>query len=84
MFPKAHIKILNWLGSDHRPLILCTEDRTWKGKNIFRYDNIWKLNPEVMEVIKKTWNPECEAMPPNQFSEALNKCRNSLARWKST
>lgn len=55
IFPKAHVKVLNWMGSDHRPLLLCTEDQKWRGHKLFRYDNRWRFRPEVKEVIQKTW-----------------------------
>lgn len=54
MFQQAHVKVLNWLGSDHKPLVLYTEDRKWKGKKLFKYDNRWRFNPEAREEIQKT------------------------------
>lgn len=84
MFPKSHVKVLNWLGSDHLPLVLYTEDQKWRANKLFRYDNRWRFKSEAKEVIQKTWNQECESLPPDRFNEALKNCRNSLARWKST
>lgn len=34
-------------------------------------------------VLQNTWNQSCNWLPPQQFQEALKRCRNSLSRWKS-
>lgn len=81
-FPKAHVKMLSWIGSDHRPLLLNTEDNKWKGKKYFRYDNRWKYFPEIKNIIEQAWKSQCAHLSPFKFSEALARCRDALAKWK--
>ncbi|KAG7586565.1 Ribonuclease H domain [Arabidopsis thaliana x Arabidopsis arenosa] len=83
IFPKAMVQLLEWIGSDHKPLLLHTEDNKWKGMKLFRYDNRWRHNQEVQKTIQNTWSQQCSQLPPQQFHEALKRCRNSLSSWKS-
>ncbi|CAE6215989.1 unnamed protein product [Arabidopsis arenosa] len=83
-FPRAFAQLLEWIGSDHRPLLLHTENSKWRGKKLFRYDNRWRLFPEAHSALQDTWNQKCSMLPPTQFNEALKRCRHSLACWKST
>ncbi|CAL9242262.1 unnamed protein product, partial [Arabidopsis halleri] len=83
LYPTAMVQLLDWCGSDHRPLLLQTEDRKWKGKRLFRYDNRWRYNAEVHQVIQDTWQGKCSHLPPHEFNEALKRCQNGLVRWKS-
>ncbi|KAF8080915.1 hypothetical protein N665_0914s0003 [Sinapis alba] len=82
LFPKAWAQLLGWIGSDHRPLLLYTEDKKWKGKKLFRYDNRWRSNEEVKAVVRTTWQERCVQLSPYQFKEALKRCRHSLSKWK--
>lgn len=83
MFPRAYVKLLDWIGSDHKPLLLNTGDRKWKGTKLFRYDNRWRFNKEVKKEIQLTWETKCQSLPGSRFHIALKRCRSSLARWKS-
>lgn len=42
--PKAMAQLLDWVGSDHRPLLLQTNNNKWRGMKLFRYDNRWRYN----------------------------------------
>ncbi|CAE6123705.1 unnamed protein product [Arabidopsis arenosa] len=83
LFPKAYAQLLKWCGSDHRPLLINTVDRKWRGGKQFRYDNRWRLNPEVKQVISQAWVQRCSHLPPQSFNEALKRCRDSLSQWKA-
>lgn len=83
MYPTAHVKLLPWIGSDHRPLLVCTEDIKVNKHSLFRYDNRWRFNPEVKRVIKDVWATECTNIPPKDFHRIIEKCRRALSRWKS-
>ncbi|KAG7635974.1 Endonuclease/exonuclease/phosphatase [Arabidopsis thaliana x Arabidopsis arenosa] len=82
-YPKAFAHLLEWVGSDHRPLLLQTEDNKWRGKKLFRYDNRWRFQKDVHLAIQNTWAQNCCQLPPHQFHEALKRCKNSLSTWKS-
>ncbi|KAG7563755.1 Endonuclease/exonuclease/phosphatase superfamily [Arabidopsis suecica] len=83
LYPKAMVQLLDWCGSDHRPLLLQTEERKWRGKKLFRYDNRWRHDTEVHQVVQNIWKSECSHLLPHQFNEALKRCRNGLSQWKS-
>ncbi|CAE6073922.1 unnamed protein product [Arabidopsis arenosa] len=83
LFPKAFAQLLKWCGSDHRPLLIDTADRKWRGAKQFRYDNRWRLNPEVKQIISQGWIQRCSHLPPQRFNEALKRCRDSLSQWKT-
>ncbi|CAL9233692.1 unnamed protein product [Arabidopsis halleri] len=34
-FPKAMVQLLDWVGSDHKPLLLHIDDNKWKGMGLF-------------------------------------------------
>lgn len=82
MYPNAHVKLLPWIGSDHRPLLICTEGIKRHRKGMFRYDNRWRLEPQVKRIIQEVWRSECQFIPPQNFSKVLEKCRGALSKWK--
>ncbi|KAG7599644.1 hypothetical protein ISN44_As06g038180 [Arabidopsis suecica] len=82
-YPKEIVQLLDWCGSDHRPLLLQTDNKKGKGKRLFRYDNRWRHNAEVHQVIQNTWQKSCHHLSPQDFNEALKRCRNGLSQWKS-
>ncbi|KAG7594038.1 Zinc knuckle CX2CX4HX4C [Arabidopsis thaliana x Arabidopsis arenosa] len=82
-FPKALVQLLDWIGSDHRPLLLQTENNKWKGTKQFRYDNRWRFKQDLHMALQKSWDQDCSHLPPQRFCEALKRCRNNLSRWKS-
>ncbi|CAL9217594.1 unnamed protein product, partial [Arabidopsis halleri] len=81
-FPKALVQLLDWVGSDHRPLLLNTDNNKWRGTKLFRYDNRWRYNKDVHRALQQTWNQRCSQLPPQHFTEALKRCRR-LSSWKS-
>lgn len=71
LFPEVTVQMLDWIGSDHRPLLLSIADRKWKGNKLFRYDNRWKYNFEVKQVVQEAWTMQCSYLSPRNFSTAL-------------
>lgn len=84
LYPGAFVEILNWQGSDHRPLLLHTVKETKKGIKLFKYDNRWRENKELSLLMKNFWKDEGSQFPPDQFHTALKLCRHKLAGWKSS
>ncbi|CAL9224802.1 unnamed protein product, partial [Arabidopsis halleri] len=82
-FPRAFVQLLEWIGSDHRPLLLHTDTTKWRGIKLFRYDNRWRFNKDVQLAVQNTWNQRCSHLSPLQFNEALKRCRHGLSSWKS-
>lgn len=40
-YPSAHVRLLPWIGSDHRPLLVSTDHIKYNKRSLFRYDNRW-------------------------------------------
>lgn len=53
LFPRAYVQLMSWGGSDHRPLLLDTGNRKWRGYKLFLYDNRWRFDPAVKQEIHK-------------------------------
>lgn len=83
MYPNAHVRLLPWIGSDHRPILVDTESLKSHRKGSFKYDNRWRFNPAVKRVIRQVWDTECANIPAENFHRVIEKCRGALARWKS-
>ncbi|XP_020874084.1 uncharacterized protein LOC110226497 [Arabidopsis lyrata subsp. lyrata] len=82
-FPRAYVKLLDWIGSDHRPLLVDMGDKKKQGCALFRYDNRWRFSKELKEELEKTWLANCQDLPGDQFHEALRRCRVCMSHWKS-
>ena len=55
LFPTASSQYLSFEGSDHKPLLSFFEPEKKKKRGMFRYDRRLKNNPEVKELVAKTW-----------------------------
>lgn len=83
LYLNAHVKILPWIGSDHRPLLVDTESIKTRKRGMFRNDNQWRLQPEVKKIIHEVWNNECLSISPEIFYKMIEKCRGALSKWRS-
>lgn len=83
LYPTAHVKLLPWIGSDHKPLLIDTESIKCNRKKQFRYDNRWRFEPEVRRIIQEVWQNDCANLPPHLFYRVLENCRKALSRWRS-
>lgn len=64
LYPTAHVKLLPWIGLDHKPLLVDTESIKCNRKKQFRYDNRWRFEPGVKNIIKEVWQNDCLNLPP--------------------
>ncbi|CAN6865275.1 unnamed protein product [Brassica oleracea] len=76
----AYVQLLDWIGSDHKPLILHTREKKWKGIKLFRYDNRWRFKKEIKKEISNLWEMKCMSIPGSQLHIALKK----YASWTSS
>ena len=83
MYPAAHVSLLPWIGSDHRPLLVNTEAEKCKRRNFFKYDCRWRLFPDLRHVINQVWNEECSSLSGKDIHQILNKCRRAISQWRS-
>lgn len=65
LYPTAHVKLLPWIGSDHKPLLVDTESIKCNRKKQFRYDNRWRFEPGVKNIVKEVWQNDCLNLPPS-------------------
>jgi hypothetical protein len=56
IYPHCMVKDLSRYGSDHYPIILCSQDNFVKIAFIFRFDQEWTLNLEFNRLLVKWWN----------------------------
>ncbi|XP_022568759.2 uncharacterized protein LOC111211768 [Brassica napus] len=55
LFPTARSLYLAFERSDHKPLLSCFEPEKRKQRGLFHYDRRLKNNPEVKDLVAKTW-----------------------------
>lgn len=53
LYPTTHVKLLPWIGSDHKPPLVETKSIKCNMKKQFRYVNMWRLEPGVKKTIKE-------------------------------
>lgn len=83
LYPNAHVRLLPWIGSDHRTLLIDTESIKRNKRSMFRYDIRWRFQPQVKRVIREVWNDECLSITPENFHKVIEKCRGALSKWRS-
>ncbi|KAF8118563.1 hypothetical protein N665_0004s0044 [Sinapis alba] len=83
MYPAAHVRLLPWIGSDHRPLLVNTEAERWKRKGSFKYDSRWRLFPGLKQVIEQAWNEEFSRLSGKDIHQLINNCRKAISQWRS-
>lgn len=83
LYPNAHVKLLPWIGSDHRSLLVDTDSIKSNKKSKFRYENRWRFQPEVRKVIQEVRENECLDISAANFYRMIERCRGALSKLKS-
>ncbi|GLT94943.1 hypothetical protein SLE2022_126540 [Rubroshorea leprosula] len=77
LFPRAKVRLLPPLSSDHSPLWI-TLDSHYKRRNRcrrrFRFEDMWLQDPRCTEIIKSSWN----ALHFDHVQQRLKQCMESL------
>lgn len=77
MFPTARCHYLLYEGSDHRPLLSIFDPTKLKSQRLFHYDRRLRHNPEVRELIDKTWNRDRGL----DVMQRISNCRKAIVKW---
>lgn len=67
--------------SDHCMLVLDTKPTLNKKKRRFFFDKTWTEKPEVEEVVRATWEPDCIGSPMFKVAYKIKKYRLELIKW---
>ena len=81
IFPRSHVRYLERLGSDHRPIFMSMSAQTQQRRGRFIFDKRWSSQPAVNEIIKKQWKPVVRP-EGHDVSSVISSCRKKLAKWK--
>lgn len=78
IFPNSSLKNLDIASSDHSPILLATEMRTYVyRKRQFRFENSWLIEPELEPVVKDSWARNEE----DPILLKLLRCTEDLNTW---
>ncbi|KAG2252659.1 hypothetical protein Bca52824_082795 [Brassica carinata] len=80
IFPRSHVRYLERLGSDHRPIFMSMSAQTQQRRGRFIFDKRWSSQPAVNEIIKKRWKPVVRP-EGHGVSSVISSCRKELAKW---
>ncbi|XP_072081175.1 uncharacterized protein [Arachis hypogaea] len=82
-YPWANVTYLEDTGSNHRPLLMCTNQTTHKGKRRFRFQERWCGMAEVDKIVSETLLTSFPGSSMYQLFQKLKKCRHELVKWQS-
>lgn len=83
MYPMARVSLLPWIRSDHRPLLLDTDENKKKKRSLFRYDSRWRLYSGLKQVVEQGCSQESSNMSDGNIHSIILQCRKSLSQWRS-
>ena len=78
LFPRARLRNLGSVVSDHSSIELNTNDEVIaRRRRIFRFENKWLREPDIGRVVMESW----ELSGGNSLLVRLKGCSNSLDEW---
>lgn len=81
LFPNCSQVALTRTVSDHTPILLKWK-QVWKGPSPFKFEEIWFMDPDFMEVVDHTWNNvEVSGTASRRFALKLKALRKRLHAW---
>ncbi|KAF4346543.1 hypothetical protein G4B88_007373 [Cannabis sativa] len=86
-FPEARLTHLDFFGSDHRVLSLefglspVPSSNSCKKRKRFRYEALWKDDPECQHIIANSWLPTSEFSALDTAITNIASCSTSLDSW---
>ncbi|KAF4386854.1 hypothetical protein F8388_006809 [Cannabis sativa] len=87
-FNGADVSVLDWWGSDHRPLVVdipIENDRLRCGqvkrKNRFHFEEAWCEEPECAEIVERVWDNEEVVNSTRGFKVKTGKVGAALYGW---
>ena len=67
--------------SDHGPIMFDTNKTHSYKKHIFRFQNVWLLDPNCEQIILKAWNQPRRGSLAFQLVEKLKETKKALIDW---
>ncbi|XP_020594511.1 uncharacterized protein LOC110034571 [Phalaenopsis equestris] len=80
-FPFTVISHLAMAGSDHRSLLCTIQNAESPLRAPFRFQNMWTLHPQFMDVVGKVWRSEGDTNPWINLWKLLKKVASKLRQW---
>lgn len=66
------------VGSDHAPIVLTMDWGRRRGKQSFRFEEMWFESPECKEVIKRSWEENNDGSQGRRLWPKLGGCRRNM------
>ena len=82
MFPNAKLENLALPSSDHFPILLDKTPvvRTYRAKKSFKFENAWRIEDGVNDVVRDSWF----GSGGNSIINKLSNCAADLTHWSKT
>lgn len=80
-FPNGHCKVLEAIGSDHCPLLICKDSNDKIAPFLFRFDLKWLSHPDYDNFIKNKWTGSSEDFSVSNFAKCLADLGRDLRIW---
>lgn len=80
-FPYGHCKVLEAIGSDHCPLLICKDSNDKLTPALFRFDLRWLSHPDYEALIKRHWPRPTSEFSLSSFAQNLSDLGRELSNW---
>ena len=81
LFPKASVKHLPLLSSDHAPLVINSQDEIFCGQKPFRFEEAWTRDGSSSIVVKNAWVDDSWCTPQFTLVKRFKNMRVKLSWW---
>ncbi|XP_015954143.1 uncharacterized protein LOC127747488 [Arachis duranensis] len=81
-YPRSAVVHLNDQGSNHRPILLITEEEQKTIKRRFRFQEKWCKEEEVGRIVRERWKEAVQGSLMFQLFSKLKRCRHHLVEWQ--
>ncbi|XP_040996181.1 uncharacterized protein LOC121242376 [Juglans microcarpa x Juglans regia] len=84
-FQESWVEVLAARCSDHRPLLLCMNqkgNKVRRGRKLFRYEANWALEEDCVVALKRVWEKRTmEDVTPKNLLVSLSDSKRALMSW---
>ena len=82
LFPISVINISSRLCSDHSPII-GEFKKDMKFSSGFKFQNMWCLHADFLDVVKLSWSQASTSEPMRVFADKLKRLKHALTQWNT-
>lgn len=79
-FPLSEAQFRPLISSDHSPCVVRFNDGVWKENYMFKYCNMWSLDPNFRNVVSKAWTVQVEGTPMFRLIKKLKAVKYELKK----